>query len=79
MVGGTSILARKKPDRFRNQGLDDYVFERWRSGWLRLGYEKASSTIWMITLWAHGRLVESALITFWRNHLFGWSNPRLGD
>ena len=40
MVDGTSILAREKPDRFRNQALDDYVFIRDEFDRLRIDYEK---------------------------------------
>jgi hypothetical protein len=37
MVGGTSILAQKKPDRFRNQPLIDYVLTSDEFDWLRVG------------------------------------------
>jgi hypothetical protein len=40
MVGGTSILARRKPDRSRQRELDGYVFMVWALGWLRIDDEK---------------------------------------
>ena len=54
MVGGTSILAREKPDRLRQTGVSwlrqgyknvtiqiiGYVLEILKIGWLRVGHAK---------------------------------------